>query len=984
MNPEHWKRIKELFNAALDQMPVERAVFLDHACNGDEQLRREVERLIASHEKSDLFIDKPAYEAAAELLVDEPSESLVGRSIGHYRIERKLGQGGMGEVFSAYDSRLDRSVALKILPEHSMRDPDRVRRFKQEARAASSLNHPNIITIYDIGELEERRFIAAELIEGENLRERMLRGPMKPSEILDITIQTANALSAAHQAGIVHRDIKPENIMLRKDAFVKVVDFGLAKLTEGRKATAASRVSTQSGIVMGTVRYMSPEQTRGLKIDFLTDIFSLGVLLYEMVAGRLPFDGETNSDVIVSILTKEAPPLSKYVEDSPEELDRIVKKALQKNREERYQNIKELIDDLEELREQMALCGRKSGGYELPLMRTGSAHKSTTGDNSEVATLKVGTRKTSSMQIILSKLWRHKRVLIPTLAALIVLSSLSVAAIYKGNNQDTMASQWSGKTFNITRLTDNSSTIDGRISPDGKRLLYQVISKGGNQSLWYKEIATGNETQIVPPAKVSFWYYNFSRDGNSIFCLIEDHKSPTSGTLYRIPTLGGEPQKLLQNLGTLELSPDEKMIAFTRWLSQDENAVMLIDIDGGNERPLAVRKSPNRFLSLSWSPDGKQIAATVINKESDRGYMTVVGLPVVGGAEQPLTKKRWARSVAFPQWLPDGSGMLIDATEEGSNITQLWQVSYPSGEALKLTNDFNNYKLPSITADGSTIVLNATDRPGGIWAVPAGKPEKARRITNRVGGYDNITCTPDGRLLLKMVVNDNEHISIMEADGSNQRQLTSGASRNYYPVMSPDGKYIVFVSNRSGNFNIWRMNSDGSNPKQLTKGESDSHASITPDGKWVFYTSSYSGKRAITNVSIEGSDPVKLREVSYGSDLTLSPDGRLLAYQDLDKTVDKSRIFIVSVESGEIVKILDASSHRNIRWSRDGKTIAYTDDNNGITDIWLMPIAGGPPKLLTDFKVDETFWFDWSPDGKELICVRGAPTSDLVMIKNLK
>jgi eukaryotic-like serine/threonine-protein kinase len=977
MNPERWKQIKELFNAAIDKMPVERAPFLEQICNGDEQLRREVEKLIDAHEKSSFFIDKPAYEAAAEMLVDEPAESLIGRSIGHYRVERKLGQGGMGEVFSAFDTRLDRAVALKILPEHSMRDPERVRRFKQEARAASLLNHPNIVTIYDIGEMEERRFIATELIDGENLRERMLHGPMKSSEILDITIQTVNALSTAHQAGIVHRDVKPENIMLRRDGFVKVVDFGLAKLTEGQKATAASRVSTESGIVMGTVRYMSPEQARGLKIDNLTDIFSLGVVLYEMVAGRLPFDGETNSDVIVSILTKEAPPLSRYVKGAPEELENIVKKALRKNKEERYQSIKEMGEDLEALRR------KGTGEHELLLARASSAHESTAGDNSEVVTLEIGSRKTLSTQIILDKLRRHKRVVITAISALIVLSLVTVAAVYKGN-KETMALQWSGRTFDIMRLTNDGSSLDGRISPDGKRLLYQVTSKGGNQSLWFKEIATGSETQIVPPAKVSFWYYNFSRDGNSLFYLMEDHKNPTEGTLYHMPTLGGEPQKLLQKLGTLAISPDEKMIAFTRWPSQDENAVMLANIDGSDERVLAVRKSPNRFLTLNWSPDGKQVAVTVINKESNSAYMTLVGLPLDGGAELPLTKKRWASEVAFPQWLPDGSGLLLDAAEAGGNIKQLWQVSYPSGEVRKITNDFNNYKLPSITADGSTIVMNALDRPGTVWAVPPGKPEEARRVTNKVGGYDQITCAPDGRLLLIMLVNDNYHISIMDADGSNQRQLTSGASRNYCPVMSPDGKYIVFISNRSGNLNVWRMNSDGSNPTQLTRGESDYNASITPDGKWAFYTSSTSGKWVINKVPIEGGEPVKVREVIYPSSLTFSPDGSLLAYQEPDRTLSNFRIFIVSVESGEIVKILDTSSHRNIRWSRDGKAIAYTDDNNGITEIWQVPITGGPPELLTEFKVDETFWFDWSPDGKELLCVRGAATSDLVMIKSAK
>src|SRR6266850_244449 len=360
MTPERWHRIKELFESALERPPEERYAFLDHACAGDEFLRKEVESLITAHEQTGSFIDSPAYELGAELLTEDQAETLVGQGIAHYEILSPLGSGGMGEVYLAQDTRLGRKIALKLLPAHFTTDKDRLRRFEQEAHAASTLSHPNVCMIHEVGETEDdRHYIAMEYVDGVTLRQRMARGSMELDEVLDIATQIASGLATAHAVGVVHRDIKPENIMLRRDGYVKVLDFGLAKLTEQEAtnvaATPGARVKTDTGVVMGTSSYMSPEQARGLPVDARTDIWSLGVVIYEMVTGRPPFEGATTSDVIVSILEREPPPLAQPSSEAPAELQRIISKTLHKDREGRYQAAKDLMIDLKSLKQDLEL-----------------------------------------------------------------------------------------------------------------------------------------------------------------------------------------------------------------------------------------------------------------------------------------------------------------------------------------------------------------------------------------------------------------------------------------------------------------------------------------------------------------------------------------------------------------------------------------------------------------------------------------------------
>jgi serine/threonine protein kinase/Tfp pilus assembly protein PilF len=398
MKAERWKQVNDLFQSAVERAPTERAAFLHEACHGDEDLRREVESLLSSHERADNFIELPAFEVAPELVTSARAGALVGNVIGHYRIESLIGVGGMGEVYLARDERLGRKAALKLLPDNLTTDETQLSRFKNEARSASALNHPNILTVYEIGSEGNRQFIATEFIEGITLRASLACGRMNPHAALEIAVQVASALAAAHEAGVVHRDIKPENIMLRPDGYVKVLDFGIAKLTEQRLASVEhtretpAALQTRLGLVLGTARYMSPEQARGQQVDARSDIWSLGVVLYEIVGGSPPFRGETPSDCIAAILTTEPPPLSGVLPDVPLKLESILQKALRKKSEERYQTIKEMLADLR------MLNGKLEAESSLPQVK-------------------------ARAESVVSKIKRHKRGVLVTLAVALLAAA---------------------------------------------------------------------------------------------------------------------------------------------------------------------------------------------------------------------------------------------------------------------------------------------------------------------------------------------------------------------------------------------------------------------------------------------------------------------------------------------------------------------------------------------------------------------------------
>jgi eukaryotic-like serine/threonine-protein kinase len=1000
MTPERWQQVKEIFNSAIKYGPEERGSFLSHACSGDTHLRSEVESLIASHEKSGDFLDRPAYAAASESFVRE-TELNVGEDVGSYEIISFISRGGMGEVYLAQDKRLSRKVALKLLPASFTRDDDRLRRFEQEARAASALNHPNIITIYEIRQVNSTHVIATEFVEGETLRQRLNYSSLTLSEALGIAIQVSDALAAAHKAGIIHRDIKPENIMLRPDGYVKVLDFGLAKLTEQPAAKVAAeaptiQVRTGSGIVIGTAGYMSPEQARGLTVDERSDIFSLGAVIYEMVARRKPFDGDTPSDALAAILRTEPPPLLHLAPEIPAELNRIVIKSLRKDREERYQVVKDLLLDLKALKQEMDFQAKLEHST-IPARDNGLTDAHRTAPVTAAGSLPQSTGTRSAINVITDSLSveikRHKVGTGIVLGALALMVLLGGFGIYKFiNRKEPPTPFWNIK---LARLTNSGNVIDAALSPDGKYLVY-VLSDRSAQSLWIRQVSTANDKEIAPPARAGYFGMTFSKDGTELYYAVKANLD--AGNLYRIPVLGGTPVKVSERIdGPVSFSPDGKRLVLVRgnYPNSGESALVLANVDGSNEQTLAVRKLPERFAPIfftgpSWSPDGKLVAASV---STVGGASRILGFSVADGKEHVLSPDPLPFA-ARVEWLPDMSGLLVVAGDS-PQAAQHWFVRYPDGNKRRITNDLNSYRAIGLTADGGKFSTVQANGLVNLWVVPDGDANRATRLpTGNIGFYSltggNLSWTPDGLIAFVSNEGGNADIWLTSPDGKNRKQLTANGGVNVGPVVSPDGRYIVFMSSRDGIKNIWRMNVDGSNQIRLTNGLADSFPSITPDGKWVVYTVLEGVKPTVWKVSIDGGAPVQLTD-HIATTGFVSPDGKFLAYvypESPDPFAPPNKLAVMSLDNSAPVRVFDVPASGTITaealWAPDGKSILYTVNNSNVSNIWSQPIDGGPAKQVTDFKDSLMTGFAWSRDGKTLACTRGVLLRDAVLITDLK
>ena len=996
MTPERWQQVKEIFNSAINYQPEERGQFISEACSGDEDLRSEVESLIASHERTGSFIDEPAFAAAAFL--PNEAELKPGRTIGSYEILSFISRGGMGEVYLAEDKRLGRKVALKRLPSTFVKDNDRLRRFEQEARAASALNHPNIITIFEISQVGSSHVIATEFVQGETLRARLSRSGLSLSETLDVAIQVADALSAAHKAGIIHRDIKPENIMLRPDGYVKVLDFGLAKLSEEASPAAISeaptiQVRTGSGIVIGTAGYMSPEQARGLTVDSRSDIFSLGAMLYEMLARRKPFEGETPSDTLAAILKTEPLPLSRVTQGLPTELTRIVTKCLKKDREERYQVVKDLWLDLKALKQDLEFQNVLRGSEAVDSARAsviaGEPTAIQSGPQPTAERSGIGTI-TESLSI---EIKRHK--FGAALVLMVIALGLAAGAfgIYKLLNHENKVAHFS--EISLARLTNSGNVIHATISPDGKYIVY-VLSDRSSQSLWIRQVNTANDKLIVQAAPVGYFGLSFSPDGSDVYYVLKANLD--TGTLYRIPSLGGTPVKLLEKIDSLvSFSPDGKQFVFIRAnISKAGNSSLVIaNADGTGERDLVLKNFPERFAPLffpgpSWSPDGKIIAASVATLG---GGSKVAGYSVADGKEQILSQHPWTFT-ARVEWLRDMSGLLVIAGDN-PGAAQLWLINYPEGTARRITNDLSTYRHIVLTQDGKKFITIQTQVMVNLWIVPDGDTEKAYRLpTGNVSFYsspaNNATWTNDGRIVFVSGEGGNPNIWITSPeDNSERKQLTANGAFNFSPAATPDGKYIVFNVWRDGKKTLWRMNLDGSNPMQLTFGIVDSFPSITPDSRSVIYVAPFDSKPTLWKVSIDGGTPVRIMDhiASLG---VPSPDGKMIAYtypESYDPTAPPNRLAIMTADGTETLKTFDVKTSGTalqiINWSPDSKAIVYTVTANNLTNLWSQPIDGGPAKQVTHFKDLLITSFAFSRDGKRLACTRGSSIRDVVLIEDL-
>ncbi len=965
MNPERYRQIDQIFQAALAQEPANRPAFLDEACSVDEALRQEVESLLTSDQGGLSFIDEPAFDMAARLLATDEPELALGEHVDRYKIISLLGSGGMGEVYLAHDEKLDRQIALKLLPSDFTANSQRVSRFQQEARAVSALNHPNIITIHEIGHFENRHFIATEFIDGETLRQRMKRERLSLHESLAIAVEVCSALAAAHKAGIVHRDIKPENVMLRPDGYVKVLDFGLAKLTDQREpapdARNADSLDASSGLVMGTLRYMSPEQARGLPVDPRSDIFSLGVVFYEMIAGRPPFAGENANDLIDAILKKEPPPL----DNVPEEIARLVSRAMRKKKTERYQSIQDFLADLEALNEDKAIAA---------IARTGSQHVEGFASSTS-ATGAISTA--STFEYVARGVRRHKTRTAFILAGLVVIA----LGLSFGLKRFISALRAPSRNNKIIRVPNTGKSVAAAISHDGKFLAHAVQS-AGRQSLWLIEVATNATVELVPAADADYSGLTFSQDGKDIFYA-------SSGTLYQVPVRGGETRKVLSGVvGAISFSPEGRRFTFMKTIGE-ESALMIANVDGSGEQILTTRKKPALLYDgPAWSPNGKFIAFGSGMAAGDR-EVSVLGINMETSKEETITAQKW-QGIDRLAWFPDGKGLIVPAVEFGTSPSQIWYIPIQGGEARRITSDLNNYGDLGLSDDGESLVTIQFAQRSQVWVVPNGNPGQARPITSGENElYRVITATRDGRILYVSNAGNNRDIWVMNVDGTNPKQLTANAGNNLWPDVSPDGRFIVFASNRAKKnaYNIWRMDIDGGNPIQLTHGSGEVQPVCSPDERWVVYSQggpdTSAERKTLWKVPINGGEPVQLTKTpSNGA--AVSPDGTMIACWYKQEKDSPWQIALIPLDGGPPTRLFDSERpHFKLRWTSDGQAVSYGNTREGVSNIWSQPIGGGPPKPVTQFTSQQIDGFDWMPSG-ELICARNYTARDIVLISDFR
>ncbi|HKO97462.1 MAG TPA: protein kinase [Pyrinomonadaceae bacterium] len=935
----------------------------------------------------------------------------TGTKLGRYEISGQLGVGGMGEVYLAEDTALNRKVAVKILPADLALKKERMARFVREAKAAAALNHPNIAHIYEIGEQDGMHFIAMEYVEGKTLREKIHYERSDLRKLLKYLQQVAGGLAKAHAVGIVHRDLKPDNIMISRDGYAKILDFGLAKLVEptgvGASETASDVATVEweqphslPGKLLGTVGYMSPEQAQGKTddIDHRSDIFSFGCMLYEAITGRRPFQGESNVQSLYRIVYEPAPPIKDLNPLAPPELQRIVRRCLAKDPDERYQSAQDIALELKELRREI------EGDTQIdttvaPSMMGGEASRASslrsnftpTMPSSAVTNLDQLGRPTTSTDVIISEIKQHKRGLLLALVGLVVVAGALIWLWARFGNTPQSAPF---RTMKITRLTTGgkigNASIKGytSISPDGRYVVFRT-TESAKDSLWVRQVSTGSLVKILPDSKEKIGGTTFSRDGEFVYYSTFDDNDAV-GTLYRVPVLGGSPQRIMGGVtSSVTFSPDGKQMSFIRH-SSVQTDLMVANLNGSEERAIASRKLPSYFswgAGPAWAPDGKTIACGA-GVFSGSLSSTVVSVPASGGTEQPITSQNWV-SVSRVQWQQDGSGLVIAAVPELTSAgTQLWYVSYPGGQVRRITNDLNAYGTTSLglTADSKTLVTIQADRSSQIWVVtPGADVSRAKQITQGKYDGDTIAWTPEGRVIYTAPSGEQIDIWSVNADGSDNKQLTADTYTESLGCVSADGRQIVFSSNRSGNFNIWKLALGARDQQQLTQGhEMDGQALCSPDGQWILFKSFRQGKPTVWKVPLAGGEPQQLLDKSSAW-AAISPDGKLVAVRYLDEQSNKNKIAVLPFGGGEVIQSLDVSvNFRDVGlgWTDDSRSIIYADGRDSADNIWSVPLAGGPPKQLTNFSSGLVFAFQVSRDGKQIAISRGTQTDDVILMRD--
>jgi serine/threonine protein kinase len=866
---------------------------------------------------------------------------MIGQIISHYKILEKLGEGGMGVVYKAQDTKLDRFVALKFLPAHATINAETKGRFTQEAKAAASLNHPNICTIHGVDEIDGNLFIVMEYIDGGTLREKLPY--TKVDDAVSIAIQIGEALHEAHSKGIVHRDVKADNIMLTSKGQIKVMDFGLAKLKGSLKLTRTSST-------VGTLAYMAPEQIQGGEVDQRSDIFSFGVLFFEMLTGKFPFRGEHEAALLYSIVNEDPESITKYIPDASSGLQNIFEKALEKDPAVRYHSADEMVVDLRRTKKQTS---RVSKIISIP----------SEGSQPNIAVQKKDTPKNSKMYI--------------RLGAVVGLIAIALIVYTQFFNKENLSVPFT--TMKLTRLTTDGKASDATISFDGRLVAY-IRSEKEKNNLWLRQVSTTTNAPITQPSEDNIWSPTFSPNGDFLYYGL--NKQGTNKTdLYQISVLGGNQRLVMSHINSrVTFSPAGKQFAFLTDSLETVTHLIIADVNGANKNIILRRKAPEHFDDLAWSPDGKYIGLIEGKSGSFMNHRILVYSVDDKKEIVPLNQK-WLRLMSI-LWVDNSKGFIVSAVDDQSSFDspQLWYFPFPNGTARKITNDLNGYYAAAMDRHSTQLAALEFESFSNLQLLINNSVLSLKSLTEGTKKHDGMTGVKwfnNDQIIFSSQSSGNDNIWITNEQGGGETQITSGAFVDRSPFPIPQKNAIIFSSNRSGSFNIWRCDVNGSNLQQLSHGNYEIEPLVSPDGLWIVYGSFGDSASSIMRMTANG-DSVELLTSKHVQSHAISPDSKYLAFVYFNAE-QKQKLAVISISTKEIIKEIEFP-HTIRSWTPDGKGFAYIDTKNEVSNIWSQPMDGGKPKQLTDFKTGHIFSFDWTRDGRKLIIARGESSTDVVLL----